>query len=319
MVSTDGTATVSGVCARFLERARLAKGLSPHSIRAYAIDLDQFRTFVGGDTGVGDVDRDTLERFLAHLRDERGLLSSSVKRRFAPLKVLFAELERDGMIADSPFRRFEMRLKLPRRLPRNLTRTEIETLAPELDGPAPRRGQMTEPGHAAARGSGDVEERTTDLAILLLLTTGIRVGELAGIRLGDIDLSDRSIRIRGKGNRERRVFLVGAATERRLARYLSTDRARVPDAEAHDRLLVTRSGAPTDPSDLRRLLRTRAEALGLERRITPHMLRHTAATRYLERGVDIRYVQRLLGHASISTTEIYAAASDEGLRRAIGG
>lgn len=309
------TVTLVRACDRFLERARFSKGLSAHSLRAYAIDLRQFCAFAGAETPVEEVDRDLLERFLRHLLEDRRLLSSSVKRRFATLKVMFTELERDETIEESPFRRFELRLKLPRRLPRNLTKAEISALAPGLDrsrGKAPARA-------FAAVSAMDHGALVTDLSIHLLLTTGMRVGELTTIRLADIDLDDRSIRIRGKGNRERRVFLVGEATERLLQHYLRAGRPRCPAATGHDHLIVTDTGDPADPSDIRRLLRDRAEALGLERRITPHMLRHTAATRYLERGVDIRYVQRLLGHASISTTEIYAAASDEGLRRAIGG
>ena len=308
--------TLATACGRFLEHARYAKGLSVHSLRAYGTDLRQFRAYAGDERKIGEIDRAVLEGFLRHLLDERRLLASSVKRRFATLKVMFAELERDAHLTESPFRRFELRLKLPRRLPRNLTKGELAALAPDLEC----RRRRTQP----AAGTGG-DGLLTDLVILLLLTTGIRVGELTEIRLREIDLDDRSIRIRGKGNRERRVFLVGDMVTRLLRQYLD-HRRRLANAAAagglsgfEERLLLDGSGAPAKPADIRRLLRARSKALGLDRRITPHMLRHTAATRYLEQGVDIRYVQRLLGHASISTTEIYAAASDEGLRRAIGG
>lgn len=308
--------TLATACDQFLERAHYAKGLSIHSLRAYGIDLRQFCAYAGDDRRVGEVDRIVLEGFLRHLLDERRLLASSVKRRFATLKVMFAELERDARLSESPFRRFELRLKLPRRLPRNLTKGELSALAPDLEARRRKAGPAL-----GASGTGLM----TDLVILLLLTTGIRVGELTAIRMRDIDLEDRSIRIRGKGNRERRVFLVGDVVIRLLRQYLGYRRRLVASTPAdaasgpEAKLLLGETGAAAEPADIRRLLRARSEALGLDRRITPHMLRHTAATRYLEQGVDIRYVQRLLGHASISTTEIYAAASDEGLRRAIGG
>jgi integrase/recombinase XerD len=313
--------TLDHACSRFLEHCRLAKGLSVHSLRAYAIDLKDFRRVIGGDTEISVIDRDMLDRFLAALRDERGLKASSIKRRFATLKVMFGWLETNDKIADSPFRRFKFPLRQPRRLPRNLAKGELWALAPSLAEGGGKRGQGVH--RAAATLGGDFEAQTLTLAILLMVLTGVRVGELCSIRLGDLDLDDASLRIRGKGNRERRVFLIPPAGPDAVRRYLKA-RERVIRAAGgavvpHEILLISARGAAADPPLIRRLLRTRAEALDLGRRITPHMLRHTAATRYLERGVDLRYVQRLLGHASISTTEIYAAATDEGLRRAIGG
>ncbi|UUX51322.1 tyrosine-type recombinase/integrase [Nisaea acidiphila] len=296
----------SRACERFLEHCRLEKGLSDHTLRAYRIDLGEFGKSLREDPDLCEISPERLQAFLAHMRDARGLKPATAKRRFAALKVLFAYFERLEVIEDNPFHRFQLALRLGRRLPRNLSKGELGELTAGIMVSAAGRAQ-----------SGEAHKRSTvDLAIRLILVTGIRVGELCAIQITDIDLEDASIRIRGKGNRERRVFLVGEEICDGVASYLRARAAR-PLAREHTVFLVNARGGPAAPGYIRTLLKEKAAALGLPRRITPHMLRHTAATEYLEKGVDIRYVQRLLGHASIATTEIYAAATDEGLRRAL--
>ncbi|WP_193188921.1 tyrosine-type recombinase/integrase [Nisaea sediminum] len=297
---------LSHACERFLEHCRLEKGLSEHTLRAYRTDLAEFRKWLREDPALTEVAPERLQAFLAHMRDARGLKSTTVKRRFAALKVLYAYFERQEIVDDNPFRRFQLALRLGRRLPRNLSKGELGELTADIAVSVAKRPKSAE-AHKRA---------TVDLAIGLILVTGIRVGELCAIELPDIDLEDASIRIRGKGNRERRVFLVGEEICAGVAAYLKEREAR-PLALGHAVFLVNARGGPAAPGHIRSLLKEKADALGLPRRITPHMLRHTAATEYLEKGVDIRYVQRLLGHASIATTEIYAAATDEGLRRAL--
>ena len=147
--------------------------------------------------------------------------------------------------------------------------------------------------------------------VICLFATGLRVGELATVALAEIDAAEGSILVRGKGNRERRVFLPGAEAAAALRRYLDSRRA-IPSPL--DRLLVTLSGTAISAQHLRRRITTLAENAGLTRRVTPHMLRHTAATQLIEAGVDIRFVQKLLGHASIATTQIYTQVSDTSLK-----
>jgi len=298
---------LSDACARFLEHCRLEKGLSAHTLRAYRADLKEFQkvTIV---EHVEDVGSGHLKSYLAYLRDTRGLKPATAKRRFATLKAMLGYLELEEMISENPFRIFRFSLRLGRKLPRNLTKGELQGLKAGIAKlPLERRKQ---------RIANDFVGETVDLAIRMLLVTGIRVGELCTICLPDIDLRDASIRIRGKGNRERRVFLITEDLRELVQQYIF-NRSAVSSAQSHDLLLINSRGAPATPDYIRKHLREKAAALGIERRITPHMLRHTAATEYLEKGVDIRYVQRLLGHASIATTEIYAAATDEGLRKAL--
>jgi integrase/recombinase XerD len=144
-----------------------------------------------------------------------------------------------------------------------------------------------------------------------LLTTGVRIGELVSAKRRDLSSTDGVLHIKGKGDRERNVYLPGRQAQASMNAFLARrDRIR----QAEDGLLITADGMLVTAGQIRRRLRTLAGFAGIPRRVTPHMLRHTAATQLLEAGVDIRYVQRLLGHASIATTEIYTHVRDVALR-----
>ena len=152
------------------------------------------------------------------------------------------------------------------------------------------------------------------LVITLLFTTGMRVSELTDLRLGDVDVDQRIIRVKGKGNRERVVFLASEEVALELKQHIHRHRAGKSSSAP---LFINRSGKAISPASVRLALRALAKKAEISRRITPHMLRHSAATSLLEAGVDIRFVQRLLGHQSISTTEIYTHVSDERLKQVV--
>jgi integrase/recombinase XerD len=147
--------------------------------------------------------------------------------------------------------------------------------------------------------------------VVVLFTTGVRIGELLDLRLGDIHVRDGMIHVRGKGSRERRVFLPGREALVLTRRFLA---ARCQIETTTDRLFVSAEGCPITARRVRTLLSAMSGRAGITRHVTPHMLRHTAATQLLEAGVDIRFVQRLLGHASIATTQIYTLVRDVALR-----
>ncbi|WP_085446862.1 tyrosine-type recombinase/integrase [Magnetofaba australis] len=149
-------------------------------------------------------------------------------------------------------------------------------------------------------------------AIELLFETGVRVGELCSITLEDVDIAQGIITIFGKGSRERKVFMTSDTTWRLLTAYITLSKQfRRTDSSA---LLVTSQGHGAGPAHIRSKLAQQAKAAGLTRHITPHMLRHSAATHLIEAGVDIRFVQKLLGHQSIATTQIYTQVTDNSLR-----
>ncbi len=149
-----------------------------------------------------------------------------------------------------------------------------------------------------------------------MVATGLRVSEVVGARHRDLDLPGRSLRVVGNGSRERQVFLTNEWITELAAAYLTTRSVLKVD---HDRLLFNRNGAPLSAAAMRSRLSAAGTSAGTRHRVTPHMLRHTAATQLIEAGVDIRYVQRLLGHASLTTTELYTHVSDHALKRTISG
>jgi len=303
----------------FMRHCAVAKNLSDHTLRAYEIDLREFQSFVGGDVEVSTVDRRLLRRYLDHLFNTRGLKETSVKRRLACLKVMFRWLETDEVIEISPFYRLDARIKLPLRLPRGLSKDEMRRLLTSAAVAAGLIGRVryseSALGRVAVRRDRFVP-LTTLTVLEVLYCTGIRVGELTAIKTSDVDVEDGVITVNGKGNRQRRVFLPDVPTRRLVSAY---ERARAAVGPTGDSLFIGPEGAGLTTQRIRLLVRAAAEEAGLSRRVTPHMLRHTAATHLLEAGVDIRFVQRLLGHQSIGTTERYTAVSDVSLRAVIEG
>lgn len=281
---------IEQVAAAFLHHCANEKGLSNNTLSAYRQDLREFCVYLGAKL-VRKVTGDALVAYVSHLSAHRRLAPATVKRRVACLKSMFAWLVRRRTITSNPFSSVEIRIRLPDRLPSCLPAADMAALA------------------AASRHAGDLMR----LAVHLMFSTGIRVGELVSIRIGDLDLVGRSIRIRGKGNRERLVYVTNEGSLCLLRDYVRTRHARSPVAAR----LFSVADVEMTTASIRRRLRNLAVRAGLRSRVTPHMLRHTAATSLLEAGVDMRFVQRLLGHRSIATTQLYTHVSDRALRAAI--
>jgi site-specific recombinase XerD len=282
---------VSEACHAFIRVCEAVRKLSPHTIRAYELDLCRFEQFVSPETHVHECDRTVLHRYVEWLFSEFRLKETSAVRHIASLRSLFRWLEDDGLVVESPFRRARIQIRLPKRLPRILSRAELRSLL-------------------SARCQGDFGSLITQVVVELLFGTGIRVAELAALRTEDVDLPAAVITIVGKGDRQRRVYIPDDARGP-LESYREARAKVAPDTSA---FIVTSRGLTASPQHIRRLVRRLGETLKLERRVTPHMFRHSVATYLLEEGVDIRYVQRLLGHRSIGTTEIYTHVADAALK-----
>ena len=282
------------VLSRFLEHLRVERDLSPHSLRAYAGDVRElFRHLAPpGRDPLGEpfrpdaLDRAGLRRFLARLKG-RGLAQTSIQRRLMGLRAFWRWLRQAGLVAADPTRQVRSPPR-PRRLPRVLREEEVGRLvgAPDDQDQAPLR----------------------DRALLeTLYGAGLRIAELAGLDLGDLIAGEHAcLRVRGKGRKER-LAPVGRAAWEALHVYLRLER---PD-------LARRGGAPTEAVFLnrrggrlgvrgvRRRVDRHARRIGLPAWVTPHVLRHSFATHLLERGAELRAIQELLGHASLSTTQRY--------------
>lgn len=293
-------ATMTTVAAHFLAHCRVDKLLSANTLRAYRSDLADFLSHLAGARRPADVDRDTVRRYAQTLLEGKRLKESTVRRRMATLRVLFRWMEREALVPLNVFHRLDLSIRLPRRLPRALNQEEM-------------RGLLY---HARVETRQIIlgmpfDALLTHFIVVILFITGLRVGELVTVRLGDMSLAEGFIQVRGKGNRERRVYLPGREAQAIVGRYL---RARRRVMTPTDRLLVRANGVAVSPQYVRLRLRALARRAGVSRRVTPHMIRHTAATELLSAGVDIRFVQRLLGHASIVTTQIYTEVCDEALK-----
>lgn len=277
----------------YLTDLRGRRGVSEHTTKAYRSDLRDFAGFVASQ-GLCPREGATVLAYVGHLMDERRSAARTVRRRVACLRGYYAELARSGTIGQSPFETLKLQLPRGRPLARALSRGEAARLATAA--------------RSAAALSGIPKQKDAATAVLLMLSIGLRVGELVQLVSADFEAGDAALHIHGKGQRDRRVFVADA----KLA-ALMTEMARGTDAAP----LFADDGRRWTAHLFRQRLHQLAVSAGITRRVTPHMLRHTCATLLLEEGVDLRFLQRLLGHESIATTVIYAHVGDASLRRAL--
>ena len=273
----------------FLQYLAGERGASAHTLRGYATDLAEFRRFLrmARVAGWHDVDARALRAYLAWLHG-RGLAKSSIARKLAAVRSCFRFLTRRGVLPANPARHLRTP-RLGRRLPSFLPKDESKDL---LD---------------ATFEASDTGRR--DRALLeLLYASGLRVAECCGLDLEDVDRRHGTVRVLGKGNRERMVP-VGDAALAALDDYLGGRGAAAGPLFRNPRgkRLTTRS--------VHRIVGRRARAAGIDRRVTPHTLRHTFATHLLGEGADLRLIQELLGHRHLSTTQRYTHVSPEHLMK----
>lgn len=269
--------------AAFLRHLDRERNASPHTVRAYGEDLEQFARHVRSELGregrPKDVDHLLIRAFLARLH-RQGLKSVSAARKLATLRTFFRYLCREGVLDRNPARSL-LSPRLEKRVPTYLDERDVSLLV-----------EMPGEGLAAARGRAILE---------LLYATGIRCSELVGLDVAEVDRASRMIRVLGKGRKERIVPFGGRAGDA-IDAYLPLRSQARPRTDA---LFVNAQGRRLSDRSVRLLVRQRTQAVALARRVSPHTLRHSFATHLLERGADLRAIQELLGHASLSTTQRY--------------
>lgn len=292
---------------QYVRWLRVTRDLSAHTIRAYDGDLAALERHLGAHTQVGRIDRALLVGFLENQR-AAGLSPTSIRRRASGVRGFCKWLEAYRLLDSDPWVGATVAAGRSRRLPRLVRTDELDRLLSFLRRSAGLNGAPSPAGLPRPH------EATTLLAVALMVATGVRVNEVVGVKCQDIDLSGGSLRVTGKGRRERQVFLTNDWIKGLTRAYLET---RATAGVEHSQLLFNRHFQPLTAPAMRSRLVKAAERAGLRARVTPHMLRHTAATQLVEAGVDIRYIQRLLGHASLTTTEIYTHVSDGALKRVV--
>jgi integrase/recombinase XerC len=265
---------------RHLERERNA---SRHTIRAYGEDLQQFSAYLkdvlGREPRPEDADHVLIRGFLADLH-RRGLKKTSSARKLAGLRTFFRFLCREGRLDRNPARAL-LSPRLEKRIPAPLEEVQVETL---LDVPG-----------------DDAASLRTRAILELLYATGIRCAELVGLDVGEVDLEARMVRVLGKGRKER-IVPFGTRAREALRAWL---RARAGLRPKTDAVFISLRGARLSDRSVRALLSRRVRQVALTRKCSPHTLRHSFATHLLARGADLRAIQELLGHASLSTTQRY--------------
>lgn len=275
---------------RFLHRMEHEKNVSPHTLRAYELDGHEFLKFLGENKNVTHL---RLRAYLAGLRS-RGLSKSSIARKLAALRSFFRFLCREEILKSNPI----VALRTPKqekRLPKILTADEVTRLLDTTSGDEP----------------ADLRDR----AILeMLYSTGMRVSELAALNVKDVDFFAEIVVVMGKRRKER-VCHLGSHALKALDAWLERRGiSKVKASRCSDPLFVNLKGTRLTTRSIARVLAKRLTQAGLSTRSTPHTLRHSFATHLLDRGADLRSVQELLGHASLSSTQIYTHLSAERLK-----
>ena len=286
--------------ASYREHLRLDRNLSENSIRAYIADLESLLEHINklGVTEFKDLTIDHLRSWLANLQT-RGAARSSLSRRTVSIKAFTYWGAKNGWLSRDIGKQLQSP-KPQRRLPDIL---DIEGAITTLDSLAVR---VSEEGSSAAMRDRAIVET--------LYASGIRVSELSGLNLSDIDFSRNTLRVLGKGNKERTVP-IGIPAAKALTEWLAARKSMVNE-KSGDAVFVGARGKRIDQRTVREIVYVALEALGGKVKMGPHGLRHSAATHLLEGGADLRTVQEILGHSSLATTQIYTHVSQDRLKQA---
>jgi integrase/recombinase XerD len=308
MTTRDKDLTIGEACDKYVIWLREARGLSAHTQRAYRSDVLSLARSLGPQTAATGLCAASILRFFEGQRTD-GIGSNSLRRRAAGIRGFCAFLLAKGFVPVNPWPSETLEFPRVRSLPRAVSGPDLERLLAHLMSEAAIAGNPT-----SDRPLRRPQQATTLLATAVMLTTGVRVSEMTSCTLGDVDLDRQSIHILGKGQRERVVYFPDQWLASLLSAYLVTREALDVD---HNQLLFGASRQPLTARAVRLRIARAGKAAGLRQHLTPHMLRHSAATQLIESGVNIRFVQRLLGHASLATTEIYTHVTDDALQQAL--
>jgi integrase/recombinase XerD len=283
--------------ADYLEYCSRQKKLNAKSIKAYAIDLEQLRQHTVSDTIPVKIE---LAEFIAYL--QRTYLPRTVKRKIASTRAFLNYLESEEIIIENPMKKIRTRFQIPQMLPRTIPLTVI--------------GNILHAAYRELKNAKTAYKANTalrDIAIIeLLFATGLRVAELCSLDARHIDFVNGSIRIMGKGSKER-LLQIGNPDVLEILRRHAEENAVCSHKAGY--FFLNRLSSRFSEQSVRFLIKRLCVKAGIDQNITPHMFRHSFATLLLEEDVDIRYIQRMLGHSSILTTQIYTQVTMEKQRK----
>lgn len=273
----------------YLNYCSYQKNLNPKTIKAYVIDLNQFINFM--EENSFEVSRANISVYIIHLHKLHK--PKSIKRKIACLKAFFSYLEYEEILDNNPFKKINVKFQEPYLLPRTIPINILQGILSCAYQEASSLDLTQYKLNAILR----------DIAVLeLLFATGLRVSELCSLKKNDIDLINQTLRVTGKGARERIVQIVNADVLEALTAYYQHFLDTIQQSGF---FFVNRLKRRLSEQSVRFMINNYVEKAGISLHITPHMFRHSFATLLLEEDVDIRYIQKLLGHSSITTTQIY--------------
>ena len=277
----------------FIEELKYEKKYSELTVTGYLKDLDLFLEYINNQNikRYSDIEYQDIRLYVSYLYDLK-YTNKTISRHISALKSFFKYLKKENIIKDNPCTLIS-NPKLEKKLPKFLNFEDTEKLLNAFDN------------------NNYIGIRNT-LILEMLYSTGIRVSELVNIRKKDIDINNKNIKITGKGNKERIVYF-GNICEKKLNIYLkkSYDKLNINNLEY---LLLSKTGKKINDREVRKIIDDASKIIGLDVKISPHVLRHTFATHMLTDGADLRSVQELLGHENLSTTQIYTHLTNEKIR-----
>lgn len=269
----------------YLEYCIYRKELDTKTIKAYRIDLTQFFSYVQS----AEPEKETIEQYITDLHKK--YKQKTIKRKIASIKAFYSYLEEEELVEQKPFRKIKVKFKETIILPRIIPREEIEQLLNYI--------------YASISSFSGIQYKHTlrDAAVIeVFFATGARVYEISNIRAENINLNSGLIRIMGKGGKERYIQISNTAVLDILRKYYEENE---PEIKKSGYFFINNRGKRYTEQSIRLMLKKYTLKAGIQRKITPHMFRHSFATYLIEEGVDVSCVQQILGHSSIKTTQIY--------------
>lgn len=274
----------------YLDLCKYQKNLNDKTIKAYKIDLRQFEAFINENDK--DLNKTSISNYITYLH--KTYKPKTIKRKIACLKAFFNYLEYDEIIEKNPFSKMKIKFQEPSLLPKTMSLTTIQTVL---------SAAYQELGKDSITTTFQSKTVLRDIAVLeLLFATGVRVSELCSLTVSDVNLPEGYVKIYGKGSKERIVQLGNKDVLLSLQKY---KKAFSSPENGDSFFFINRLGNRLSEQSVRFMINKYVNKSGVPIHITPHMYRHSFATLLLEEDVDIRYIQQLLGHSSIVTTQIY--------------
>ncbi|MDO5382145.1 MAG: tyrosine-type recombinase/integrase [Eubacteriales bacterium] len=281
--------TLNSIIEEYLKYGKNQKRLDDKTLKAYRIDLRQFCNFFQN-SNINSISMSDMEAYIGHLN--QNYKPKTAKRKVASLKALFHYLEYKSIIENNPFNKIKTKFREPLLLPKTIPLYTIETLL-----------SMIYKENSSATSVYKRKRTLLDIAIAeTLFSTGMRISELCNLKHSDIDLYDATIRIYGKGSKERIIQIGNEDVIKLLKKY---ENAFLSEIQKSGYFFTNTNSLPLSDQAVRRMINKYCKLAAIDLHITPHMFRHTFATCLLEADVDIRYIQEMLGHSSITVTEIY--------------